>query len=98
MKVSKIIAITAIVAVAAASNQLQATNEREEDRKAEEEYGYFGIPWSIPDWLVGLTIGVYGSLNARTRDGDCFSKWYDWGFAAAELSNYFTQPFQVKSV
>ena len=91
MRVSKIITITAIIAVAASTNQLQASN----DKEARE--GYFAIPWSIPDWLVGLSIGVYGSLNARARDGDCFSKWYDWGFAAAELSNYFTKPFDTRN-
>ena len=91
MRVTKIITITAIIAVASATNQLQASNDR-----AEAKEGYFAIPWSIPDWLVGLSIGVYGSLNARARDGDCFSKWYDWGFAAAELSNYFTRPFDTR--
>ena len=33
------------------------------------------IDWhQIPDFVVGLAIGTYGSLNSRARDGDCFSK------------------------
>ena len=63
---------------------------------AEEKYGYFGIPWAIPDFVVGIAMGAYGPINARTRDGDCFSKWYDWGVSAIELSNYFTKPFDSK--
>ena len=63
---------------------------------AEEKYGYFGIPWAIPDFVVGIAMGAYGPINARTRDGDCFSKWYDWGVSAIEISNYFTKPFDSK--
>ena len=44
-----------------------------------EEHGMFGIPWAAPDFVTGLLMGAYGPINARTRDGDCFSQWYDWG-------------------
>ena len=60
-----------------------------------EEYGFFGVPWAVPDFVVGLAMGAYGPVNARTRDGDCFSKWYDWGLAMVGLSDYFTKSFDV---
>ena len=61
-----------------------------------EEHGMFGIPWAAPDFVTGLLMGAYGPVNARTRGGDCFSQWYDWGVSSIELSNFFTRPFNAR--
>ena len=95
MKVTGLVAIALIVALVGAAVEKEFRNERNENN-AKRAYGYFEIPWAIPDFIVGLAMGTYGGINSRVRDGDCFSKWYDWGLAAIELSNYFTKPFDAK--
>ena len=62
-----------------------------------EKHGMFGIPWAAPDFTVGILMGAYGPVSSRARGGDCFSLWYDWGLNAIQLSNFFTQPFNIKS-
>ena len=104
MKVKALIALTAVVSLVQAQNLHELLNEQHEKTlKAENEsfkptrmYDYFTVPWAYPDFFMGLAMGTYGGLNARTRDGDCFSMWYDWGNAVIELSNYFSRPFDVK--
>ena len=129
MKIQSLIAFTAVVTFAGATNQPIVMAEEDESQLAalenetfdddileadeaeahdghhghegksasgNEEYGFFGVPWAVPDFVVGLAMGAYGPVNARTRDGDCFSKWYDWGLAMVGLSDYFTKSFDVK--
>ena len=96
MKFQNLIAITILIALAGAEEQESESNLLDEFRQKKKDQAYFAIPWSIPDFVVGLAIGTYGSLNSRARDGDCFSQWYDWSFAAMELSNYFTKAFDSK--
>ena len=55
-------------------------------------------PWGVSDWVLGVIMGVYGPLNARARDDDCFSAWYTWGVASIELSNFFNKAFDIHSV
>ena len=49
--------------------------------------------WGITDWALGVFIGVYGPLNARAREDDCFSAWYTWGVSTVELSDFFNKRF-----
>ena len=64
--------------------------------EAEPAYRDTNFPegaWGITDWGLGLFIGVYGPLNARARDDDCFSAWYNWGVSSVELSDFFNKRF-----
>ena len=54
-------------------------------------------PWGISDWVLGVTMGVYGPLTARARGDDCFSAWYTWGVSSIELSNFFNKAFDINS-
>ena len=101
MKVKGLFALTILVGLATV---VRAATDSHDDKHSEsssyalknEDYKYFGIPWAVPDFIVGIAMGAYGPINARTRNGDCFSKWYDWGVSVIEVSNYFTKPFEVK--
>ena len=110
MKIQSLIAFTTLIAFACATNQpivraeedeaqLEALESHGHEDKASsnnKEYGFFGVPWAVPDFVAGITMGSYGPVNSRTRDGDCFSKWYDWGITMIGLSDFFTKPFEVK--
>ena len=99
MKFQSLIGFTALIAFTCATNQpivraeedeaqleaLESHGHKDKAISNNKEYGFFGVPWAVPDFVVGIAMGSYGPVNARTRDGDCFSKWYDWGITMIGL-------------
>ena len=78
MKFKRLFDIAIVVALVGAAEEREFKNYREL-YNANRAYGYFEIPQSIPDFVVGLAMGAYGGVNSRNREADCFSLWYDLG-------------------
>lgn len=52
-------------------------------------------PWAVTDWSVGLLAGAYGPLQARWRNNDCRSEWFNLGTNLIGYSKNFNHPFAV---
>ena len=88
----KLISTAFVLAIATASAQKPMVASQAEGENFPTD------PWGVSDWVLGVVMGVYGPLNARARDDDCFSAWYTWGVASIELSNFFNKAFDIHSV
>ena len=87
--------LTAITVLAVAS--ADTLNERPKvESPMVEKNNFPNQGWEISDWIVGLTMGVYGPLSSMARDDDCFSAWFNWGTAAIEFNKYFDRKFDTK--
>ena len=52
-------------------------------------------PWGIVDWVVGLSIGSYVTLQLKANNYDCTTRWTSFGMIVVSLNTYFNKPFLV---
>jgi len=63
-----------------------------------EEYTLFPHnPYGWNDFFVGMALGIYGPLNMRQRNYDCFSRMQSFGISIADFHKYFDREFNVKN-
>ena len=53
--------------------------------------------WGITDFVFGLLIGGYAPIQARWRNYDCRSRFYNLGVNIIGYSRFFDLPFDVNA-
>ena len=107
MKAFKLSAVAALVATGAYAqdsegmeNQPETMEPLIEEAEIIEEGG-----WIMPseffgntDLLMGFIVGLYGPIQARARNNDCRSRFFNLASNISTYSAYFDKPYEATPV